>query len=1054
MPHPLSTCTLSSSTSSRIHGKPSSFSRDSSPSSHQERAVKTHPGTVVTMALCTVALFASCTRGTGTLGRTIPLDTEYRPILPLLTVPAQHRPCSNASEALDPFQARCPQRSTPDLRGAESAAARLRARYGASKDPDALWALGLWRLHWLADRDDFDAAVRFLQQAAQLDPANAQLQSDLAAALYARGESYDSFDDVLAALASCERALELAPELVEANLNKALILARLGLHDQATQLLSEVSSGRADQRSHEFGALVTAMRGGAASQGRDAQDNSAQPSDSLYDRWEDSLRRMSRTRPKQGRRTHQAHLLGRRIAESLRDDLPSKITDAVIQHDARKSVLAFFEARDRYQARQVQEACESFHFARTGLAGQGNPLTHWVDYYLAVCSYWQGDYRDASRQLRELRRLATEHGFLRLGAYAEWMIGLIGAATGDLDGAFASYELGLSAFDTLGLDEEAAFLGVLTADLLGQLGERTEAGNRLLNALARSHAVKNPRRKHALFDEAAELARRMAQPLGATYLQREAVAHARATEDPVAVAEAMHRSATTLAAIGQVSAASEQLRAASRWTEQITDQHARGLVEAGVLLAESRVLEGPDPERVDRLDQAIDAFSSLSSRFLPELHLERGRLHAELGNPEAAEQDLLAAVRLYEVALSSVPLGRFVDPLARNLDIALHELAAFQLTELRDPVQALLTSERGAQVGRQGQEVSCGSDSWMSPKGTAIIRYSVIGDQVLALVVRGNSQKIVRLQATPQDISNLARELAPQAIASDSAREGALRRAWALMWQPLEAFLAPASTVLVSATPPIDSLPFPAFQDEQGRPLAHRYATAATPDIGSWLCGGTSLATSINADDGIVAVADPEIHKALSWLPRLPSSLLEVERLSELYPEIVALIGSEATPGRLQAELPGANILHLASHTALPSAVGGAFVLAPEEPGYPTGLLRAADLHPGRLSRLQLVVLAACNSGKRIDLEDYRAVPLATPFVRAAVPFVLVSIGSLQDAEAAEFMYQFYRELRSDVSPIEALRRVQLRAFTESPRPSNEWHLQLVVSPSKERSSM
>ena len=109
---------------------------------------------------------------------------------------------------------------SPDVR---IAAATIEAKSANRRDPTSLWAVGVARL---VGRDA-TGAIEALSAAVSGEPANAELQNDLAAAYHARGRSGGGDPDMRMALAAAERALVLKPDLAEAQFNRALALEAL-----------------------------------------------------------------------------------------------------------------------------------------------------------------------------------------------------------------------------------------------------------------------------------------------------------------------------------------------------------------------------------------------------------------------------------------------------------------------------------------------------------------------------------------------------------------------------------------------------------------------------------------------------------------------------------------------------------------------------------------------------------------------------------------------------------------------------------------------------------
>jgi len=102
---------------------------------------------------------------------------------------------------------------------------------GASSETDASrgHAAGSWNVVW----GNLDQAIDELRVAARVEPSNANIQSDLAAALLARAGHFQDPRSILEAYTSAARAVAIDSMLPEARFNRALALEWLQLRRDA-----------------------------------------------------------------------------------------------------------------------------------------------------------------------------------------------------------------------------------------------------------------------------------------------------------------------------------------------------------------------------------------------------------------------------------------------------------------------------------------------------------------------------------------------------------------------------------------------------------------------------------------------------------------------------------------------------------------------------------------------------------------------------------------------------------------------------------------------------
>jgi len=158
----------------------------------------------------------------------------------------------------------------------------------------------------------------------------------------------------------------------------------------------------------------------------------------------------------------------------------------------------------------------------------------------------------------------------------------------------------------------------------------------------------------------------------------------------------------------------------------------------------------------------------------------------------------------------------------------------------------------------------------------------------------------------------------------------------------------------------------------------------------------------------------------------------EIEELARRFPNHRILRGAEATKERVLAELRTATLAHFAAHgwvdDAYPDETG--LILRPGERG---GVrLTVGDLRNLEAPNLRLVVLSTCNSAHATTSPE--SLSLASAFIARGVPAVVASLASIQDRTAPRFFADFYSHLDETGDPIRALRSAQID-FARGPDP-------------------
>lgn len=169
-------------------------------------------------------------------------------------------------------------------------------------------------------------------------------------------------------------------------------------------------------------------------------------------------------------------------------------------------------------------------------------------------------------------------------------------------------------------------------------------------------------------------------------------------------------------------------------------------------------------------------------------------------------------------------------------------------------------------------------------------------------------------------------------------------------------------------------------------------------------------AKSPPVDDEVVVVDDPSLEGA-----RKEAALLQ-EKLQATH-----LAGPEATLANLTTVAPKARILHLACH-------GSFEPLRPEASHLVLGqgeILTVATLSQWRLPNLDLVVAAACQSGKTTPVGLDEAMGLTRAWLLAGARVVLNALWDAEDVSSARFMEAFYEEVQEGAGYVQAFREGQ-----------------------------
>jgi CHAT domain-containing protein len=313
------------------------------------------------------------------------------------------------------------------------------------------------------------------------------------------------------------------------------------------------------------------------------------------------------------------------------------------------------------------------------------------------------------------------------------------------------------------------------------------------------------------------------------------------------------------------------------------------------------------------------------------------------------------------------------------------------------------------------------------------------------------------------------------------------------LWLPIEQYLAGITTVLISPDGDLGKLPFAALPGKvPGRYLLEDYALAVVPapqaivlapsdaprdsSAGLLALGGVEY----NRVAASVAAPKPSIQAVASRAARdegasafapLPATLGELTTIQKLHrgrfggQSQKVLQGAAATEQALLEEAPRSRYLHLATHgyfaaprfqSALdrsaqdlrgaetfvsnqslagyhPGLLSGIALAGANQPSETDdGILTAVEVGTLNLSRCELVVLSACETGLGKTANGEGLLGLQRAFQIAGAQALVGSLWSVDDKATEMLMTEFYRNLwERKLSKIESLRQAQFTMLAQ-----------------------
>lgn len=885
----------------------------------------------------------------------------------------------------------------------------------AHRDRESRHATGVAYL--LVDRTD-DGIVALA--AATDGSRDARAWNDLAAARYQEAIE-KSPAQLPEALSAVDRALALDPRLAEARFNRALILERLGMTDQARQAWqSYLDADPRSQWSAEARAHVRALQPAGRRFDRNLFDSA--PAEELVRDFPEQTRRWSDTlllaswadaearhdSVRAAAIVARAHALGVALAKFNGERLLADAVDAIERsRGAERAALIdghrrYDTARRAFAKHDLQSAANSFRDAAAAFERGGSAMAEEARYYEASVAL--SETRSGHETLTALlpRAIASHHR--ALAAEIHWTLAVDANRAADWGTAVREADLASDGFRALGERSQAAFTDSIAAYALEIIGDADAAALRRARALEALCGGNDRDRCNALVSDMATTLAAVQRPAAAAAMLELAI-DSDLSGDPATVTNDLTKQARVLVRCGDASGAHRALANAMRVAARIGDSSLRAIASQQIAVEEASLRIATDPRgAITDLDRAEAFFASRHlDHALPYVDLLRARARHEAGDLDGATRDyasVLAATATEERSISDATLRfAFRDTAAEAVEESI-ELALSR----RDADAAIAITDRCHALDNGDALTAGGRDA-------ALIEYAVLPRRVAIFcrIAGRTSARTIAIDrgALAERVETLDDEIvrrAPeQAIERDAAE---LHR---LLIAPVRAELTGVRELAIVPDRQLYAIPFAALFDAASRRfLIEDYTIRIVSAVAPRPATPGALAPA-------VVFADP----TAPGMPPLRASREEAARIAALHGAAL-FAGDDATAAHFIDRARQSALIHYAGHANSDVVTSYAALLLADR------VVGANEIAHIPLTGRPLVVLAACGTFRGNAAHVAGMSSLARAFLLAGARNVVATLWEIDDDVSAPLFLRFHESIRAGASPARALRDAQL----------------------------
>ncbi len=448
----------------------------------------------------------------------------------------------------------------------------------------------------------------------------------------------------------------------------------------------------------------------------------------------------------------------------------------------------------------------------------------------------------------------------------------------------------------------------------------------------------------------------------------------------------------------------------------------------------------------------------------------RAKALARARQPEEAKVDLASAIKMIEDLRVNIASREdkssffdtsqevFDERISLELSLFSNNEAAFEASE-QSRARSLLEDLRARKPIPLAEVKAV-----LSPNQT-LISYAVTDERTYIFVIGRDQFEVRSVRLSSENLDQMVKDyladLKGQADTEIVNQKG--RELYQLLFSPVADLIKPGQKICIIPDKAIHYLPLAALVDKQGRFLVQSFSISYAQSASVLAsCIKTSREKPPIESESLLAVANPFFDQSrFSDLERLPEAVVESTNSIKFYnADSLILKESEATEANVRARLRNYDVAHLALHSLVDEGSSwlAALVLASpnqlavekgdaegsEQGAAPRafaavynqaaagnandGLLYLQEIYNLGLPRTRLVILSACQSGIGQYYKGEGIVSLASPFLAAQVPTVVVSLWKVDSESAARLMADFhYERKRNRLGAGDALRAAQLR---------------------------
>ena len=943
-------------------------------------------------------------------------------------------------------------------------------------DSDAQHNLGLF---YFAEKN-FDDALKHFNNALEKDPNNAKLNNDVGAVYLEKANSIETEergDEILGnsalALKFFNRATELDNSLLEAVFNKALVLQKMRLTNEARKAWEEylqkdpsspwASEARenlerlkeqshiqkdksqilrdfldAFQRRDDAGAWEIASQTKELITGIMIQQQLAQK----------FLEANQQSRKEEADKILSAFVYLGELEKQNAGDLFFSELVTYYKNTDQVQRQKLFEAHEKLRAGHelivkpnFKQALEVLHNAKSLFIETGNIWEASIaDYQIYYCFSRVDRIKESNEKLSALSDFAGQRNFRWLQVLADGWVAETYFFLGEFSKASFYNQKSLSSAQEISDNYNIRRILVQLTEQYKAIGEPRKALFFTYRNLTFSDSYYTfPRQRWRDLNYATETLYRFRFYDAAAAFGEEATDFAQnKVKDNLMFRTSRRNLALIYGSLKKFKEASEHIDSVFQMSQTFTDEAMKKRLVANSLQvsADLQRQAGDCQKAVENYNQAIQTYQEMEFVGF-KYNAIKGRLFCSMSQQNNAAVKEEFAALLQEFDKDRKKLNKEDDRNAFfNAEQEVYDAAInYAYTTLKDAEQSFNYAENSR--ARSLLNLVRGSSELIQPLSLGAIRenmpdlqmiyYAVLPDKILIWHVSKTNFTVFEKPFKQDELENKILDYTKILIEKkdEASVTYAAKELYALLIEPLETALEKDKSLCIVADKSLFQLPFSSLiSPKTNKYLIEDYALLSAPSATVFI-NETEISRQKSAAQGetVLSIGNPAFsNKEYIELKDLPSARREAEEIAPLYDSPRVFVDEEAVKQQIVNNLDEADVVHFAGHYVPNSTSPSLSKLLLAK-----GDLTVEEIMEKKLSRPRLVVLSACETGVEKFYNGEGMIGAARAFLASDIPLVVASQWSVDSAPTAELMINFHRYRKQQGLPtIAALRQAQI----------------------------